>query len=764
MTHHENGARYARDLPPISPRQEWLIRSLALIALAYGIYWLWWRWTQTLNPDAMFFSIVLVSAETWGWIGSALFLFHTWRISDREPTPAPRGRTVDVFITTYDEPLEVLRRTAMGARAIQYPHRTYVLDDGKRDEVMEMAKELGIGYIRRAGNANAKAGNLNFALSVTSGDFILQLDTDHVPLPHIVDRILGYFNDPKVAFIQTPQDFYNTDSFTHVFNEEARTLWEENRIFYSLLQPGKDRVNASFFCGSCGMLRRSALEDIGGFSTQTIIEDMETSLKMHTRGWKSVYHAEPLAFGLSPGSAAAFHVQRLRWAEGSMQMLRKMNPLTLQGLTPGQRAAYFAANVYPIDGLQKAIFYIAPVIFLLTGMVPLIADTEALLWRLIPYLVITVTAFELLARGTGWLFIQERYNMAKFFTYILSLRAYFTNKKLKFNVTPKGVTDVPAKTYMPQLVLMVASIVALIFAPFAYYYGWVNYQVESMQLAFWMSGVWVIWNVYFAAIVVRLCLQAKQQRSDHRFLDQFPITVRMLTGADPAVPAMNAVSRDLNPQGLAFRSTVKMEQGTNIEVTMPLSTGPVQAQAKILHVTEQDTVDGLVYVQGARFENLSINQRDAIELHCTQHSVPAWRKKYRQSVDLVSRATELMRNSRASFRRKVELPAMVTVTHDSGYIEETPALLEEISRYGAGLLMDSPLAPGTPVQLIVPGTQLRGTGEVVFSRALESPLRVSFAVGVRLERSGLRSDQDTALKIMAAGGTASPNEAVAAGD
>jgi cellulose synthase (UDP-forming) len=764
MTHHENGARYARDLPPISPRQEWLIRSLALIALAYGIYWLWWRWTETLNPDAMLFSIVLVSAETWGWIGSALFLFHTWRISDREPTPAPRGRSVDVFITTYDEPLEVLRRTAIGARAIQYPHRTYVLDDGKRDEVMELARELGIGYIRRTGNANAKAGNLNFALSVTSGDFILQLDTDHVPLPNIIDRILGYFNDPKVAFIQTPQDFYNTDSFTHVFNEEARTLWEENRIFYSLLQPGKDRVNASFFCGSCGMLRRSALEDIGGFSTQTIIEDMETSLKLHTRGWKSVYHAEPLAFGLSPGSAAAFHVQRLRWAEGSMQMLRKMNPLTLQGLTPGQRAAYFAANVYPIDGLQKAIFYTAPVIFLLTGMVPLIADTDALLWRLIPYLAITVTAFELLSRGTGWLFIQERYNMAKFFTYILSLRAYFTNKKLKFNVTPKGVTDVPAKTYMPQLVLMVASIVALVFAPFAYYYGWVNYQVESMQLAFWMSGVWVIWNVYFAAIVVRLCLQAKQQRSDHRFLDQFPISVRMLSSPDAAIPVMSAVSRDLNPQGLAFRSTVKIEAGNNVEVSMPLSTGTVRAEAKIVHVTEQDTIDGLVYVQGARFENLSINDRDAIELHCTQHSVPAWRKKYRQSVDLVSRATEVMRNSRASFRRKVELPAMVTITHDSGYIEETPALLEEISRYGAGLLMDNPLAPGTPVRLIVPGTELRGIGEVVFSRALESPMRVSFAVGVRLERSGLRSDQDTALKIMAAGGTASPNEAVAAGD
>ncbi|HEY0304804.1 MAG TPA: glycosyltransferase, partial [Longimicrobiales bacterium] len=199
MTQVENSARYARDLPPMSHRQEFVVRSLAVIALVYGLYWLWWRWTQTLNPEAMVFSVVLVSAETWGWIGSALFLFHTWRVSDREPPPAPRGRSVDVFITTYDEPLEVLRRTAVGARAIRYPHRTYILDDGRRDEVLKLAQDLGIGYIRRADNVNAKAGNLNHALSVTSGEFILQLDTDHVPLANIVDRMIGYFEDPKVA-------------------------------------------------------------------------------------------------------------------------------------------------------------------------------------------------------------------------------------------------------------------------------------------------------------------------------------------------------------------------------------------------------------------------------------------------------------------------------------------------------------------------------------------------------------------------------------
>ena len=233
---------------------------------------------------------------------------------------------MDVYITDFDEPLEVLGRTAIGARAIRYPHKTHMLDDGKRDEVKAMAEGLGIGYIRREGNANAKAGNLNNALKVTNGEFILQLDADHVPLPNILDRLLGYMGDSKVAYVQSPQDFYNTDSFTHVVNEEGRSLWEENRIFFSLLQPGKDNHNAAFFCGSCGVLRREAFEEIGGFSTQTVTEDMETSLILHSRGWKSVYHGETLAYGLAPSSALAYHVQRLRGGQGSVQTLRKFNP------------------------------------------------------------------------------------------------------------------------------------------------------------------------------------------------------------------------------------------------------------------------------------------------------------------------------------------------------------------------------------------------------------------------------------------------------
>ena len=216
-----------RDAIPKLPRGEELItRVFAVIAWLYGLYWISWRWSSSLNHNALVFSIILIVAETYGLINSFFLIATVWKLKYRDAPPTPKGLRVDVFITNYDEPLEVLRRTAIGARAIKYPHRTFMLDDGKRDEVKAMADALGIGYIRRDGSEHAKAGNLNNALKVTDGEFILQLDADHVPLPNILDRLLGYFGDARVAFVQSPQDFYNTDSFTHVVNEEGRSLRE----------------------------------------------------------------------------------------------------------------------------------------------------------------------------------------------------------------------------------------------------------------------------------------------------------------------------------------------------------------------------------------------------------------------------------------------------------------------------------------------------------------------------------------------------------
>jgi cellulose synthase (UDP-forming) len=719
-------------IPRLSRGEELITRIFAVVAWLYGLYWITWRWSSSLNHNALIFSIVLIVAETYGLINSFFLIATVWKLKYRDSPPAPKGLKVDVFITDFDEPLEVLRRTAIGARAIKYPHRTFMLDDGKRDEVKAMADALGIGYIRRDGNEHAKAGNLNHALEVTSGEFILQLDADHVPLPNILDRLLGYFGDEKVAFVQSPQDFYNTDSFTHVVNEEGRSLWEENRIFFSLLQPGKDNWNAAFFCGSCGVLRRQAFDEIGGFSTKTITEDMETSIVLHGRGWRSVYHGETLAYGLAPSSAFAYHVQRLRWGQGSMQILRKLNPLFYPGLTIPQRLAYLSSTATYLDGIQKLIFYLAPVVFFLTGWLPVNVTNAQLVTRLVPYVLLTIISFEMLSRGTGWILISERYNMAKFWTYIRACGGFFAKKPLKFNVTPKGTGDVPFETYAPQLFLLILSVASLIWATLAYTYGWVNYHAAGWSsLAFWLNGFWIAWNIYFAGFVVLQSRSSRQQRIDHRFIDAFPITVDATDKEGREYKELLALTQDLNPSGMAFRASFALPKEAKIRIALPLAQGTYDVSGRVKHVEKSYTGNNAIYTHGVQFDNLPIDTMDAIELHCTHHSVPMWRMKYRQSLNLFNKAVELVANIRGERRFFVQLPARVVIEGEEG---ESPteglALLEDVSAKGARLLMEVPVPPNRLVTFDVPGTTFSGSGRVVFNRSLESPMKVRFVVGL----------------------------------
>ena len=722
-------------VPRLSRGEEYFTRGFAAVAWLYGLYWIIWRWGYSLNHNAIIFSVVLVAAETYGLINSFMLIATVWKLKYRDPPPAPKGLSVDVFITNYDEPLEVLRRTAIGARAIRYPHKTYLLDDGKRDEVKAMAEALGIGYIRREGNAHAKAGNLNHAMTVTDGEFILQLDADHVPLPNILDRLLGYLTDPEVAFVQSPQDFYNTDSFTHVVNEEGKSHWEENRIFFSLLQPGKDNWNAAFFCGSCGILRRKAFDEIGGFSTMTVTEDMETSIILHARGWKSVYHGETLAYGLAPSSAFAYHVQRLRWGQGSMQILRRLNPLTYPGLTVPQRLAYLSSTTTYFDGIQKLIFYLSPAMFFLTGRLPVNVTNSQLLTRLIPYVIFSIISFELLSRGSGWILISERYQMAKFWTYIKTIPAFFSRKLITFKVTPKGANEVPFETYAPQLVLLVLSVASLIWATVAYHYGWVDYHAPGWSsLAFWLNGFWIGWNIYFAALVVLQSRASRQQRVDHRFIDSFPVVLSAVDEKGTNYDDLLALTQDLNPGGMSFRAPFALPTGAKVHMALPLASGPVDVTGSVMHVEKSYTGSNPIYTHGIQFDDLPVDTRDAIELHCTHHAVPMWRMKYRQSLNLFSRAVEMVANIRNEKRFHVQLPARVVVQGENGDEPlEGLALLEDVSPRGARLLMEVPVEPGRLVTFEVPGTTFSGNGRVVFNRTLETPMKVRFVVGLGRE-------------------------------
>ncbi|MBD0319137.1 MAG: glycosyltransferase, partial [Gemmatimonadetes bacterium] len=722
-------------VPQLPEWQEWIIRMVAVVTLAYGVYYLTWRWTASLNHDALWFGIPLVLAETWGLLTAFIMVHSVWRLKHREPVAPRPGLNVDVFITCFDEPLEVIRRTAVGARAIRYPHRTYILDDGKRDEVRAMAAQLGIDYLRRDGNEHAKAGNMNHALAHTRGDFVLQLDADHVPLPHILDRLLGFFEDPKLAFVQAPQDFYNTDGFTYDVSESWQRIWEEQRLFFSVIQPGKDSINGAFFCGSCAVFRREALESIGGFGTHSITEDVETSLLLHAAGWRSAYYGESLAYGLAAGSATAFHVQHLRWGQGAMQVLRRFNPLTHRGLSMSQRVSYFGSLTAYVGGVQKLVFYSAPLVFFLTGALPIQAVDREFLVRFLPFLLLSFVLSELVSRGTANTWISERYQMAKFWTYTRAVVSVLWPRPLKFTVTPKGPGHVPFRTYAPHVVLMVTTLVALAWATVAQRNGWVEYGVPGWQsTAFRVNLLWASLNFILAASVVGLSLRVRQQRGDHRFRDQFPITVRS-RGAEGGKPrACIALTEDLNPTGIAFRTPERLAAGSEVRMTLPLTTGSVRVRGRVVHTVAMEGSGPAMFRVGVAFDGVPLRVRDAIELHCIQHAVPLERAQYGTARPFLARTTEWTRNARRERREQVRLPARVWLRSAPGAPEEPGrrmALLAEISAGGARLVMDEPVAEGTLVRFAVPGTRIRGVGRAVFSRATETPIGVRFAIGVR---------------------------------
>ena len=212
---------------------------LVVVYLAVAGWYFLWR-LGTFNPQALVFSWVIYVAEVYGILTVLLHLFMTWNLSERQ-APAPgAGLTVDVFIPTLNEPLGMLRRTLLAAIHMDYPHRTWVLDDGARPEVAALAEALGCRYLSRRSNEDAKAGNLNQALAHSAADYVAVFDADHVPKREFLTRTLGYFQDRKVAFVQTPQDFYNLDSYQHRWRKPHRAVWTEQSLFFRVIQRGKD--------------------------------------------------------------------------------------------------------------------------------------------------------------------------------------------------------------------------------------------------------------------------------------------------------------------------------------------------------------------------------------------------------------------------------------------------------------------------------------------------------------------------------------------
>jgi cellulose synthase (UDP-forming) len=655
--------RPLRFLAPRDPQARaalrlWLLRVVITANLLLGTLYITWRYAGSINWPVWWVAVPLILAETYSFIDSLLFGITMWNWRGARPKPAspPPNWTVDVFITCYNEPVELVRNTARAALAIRYPHRTYILDDGASETMRAMAEEEGVGYIVRSLEwqnraRHAKAGNLINAFYQTDGEFIAILDADQTPAPEFLDRTLGYFHDPKVGFVQTQQFFYNVPPHDP-FGAQAP-------LFYGPIQEAKDGWNAAFFCGSNAVLRREALMFIGvayyvrdlefrvrralrvaerllrraerdlqaggdesdrarqglrelrevvrdarremkagkpvqeitwefqrraetvsrllvaddlariraelasipgledvdldvglasvaedeealqtlsgragspllaiatvrslllevdvdrsdevhpimPMATISVTEDMATAMRMHAQGFTSVYHGENLVVGLAPDDFGSAIKQRLRWAQGTLQVFFRENPLTMRGMKPVQRLMYFATMWSYLSGIFAPIYLLAPVCYLFFGWLPVKALSADFFWHLVPYLVMNEILFMLIGWGRPT-YRGRQYSLALFPIWLAAVWTATTNvflgKKLDFAVTPKTRQGgVSLKIVRWQLIVMGLLAASAIYGLARLALGLTNEVVPILVNVFWICYDIAMLSVVFRAV------------------------------------------------------------------------------------------------------------------------------------------------------------------------------------------------------------------------------------------------------------------------
>jgi cellulose synthase (UDP-forming) len=414
-----------------------LLRAFAVTALAWGVAYLIWRvgWSgDGANPLAF---AMLLATEIYGLWALGTLAWFSWSRPPAVRPPATPGRSVDIYVCTYDEPIEVVSATLAGCRALTYPNTTYLLDDGRRPEMRELAELAGARYLTRPDNSHAKAGNINAALPRTDGELVLMLDADHVPMPDALDATVGYFDDERMALVQTPHDFFNHDSVQHYVVGR-----HEQSLFYRVVCPGKDRHGAAYWCGSAALINRHALLEIGGVATETIAEDFHTTIRLLRHGWRSRYHDEVLVQGLAPHDLDGYLLQRDRWARGNLAVFTlPESPLRAKTMNPKQRLSFLASLFAYLAPPMRLLLLLTLGVVLWTGELPMKISIAALAALWVPYVALNFGAGAALARGYMRIPESAHYELLTMEIYTRALRCAIRPGRTKFKVTPKQGRD-----------------------------------------------------------------------------------------------------------------------------------------------------------------------------------------------------------------------------------------------------------------------------------------------------------------------------------
>lgn len=582
-------------LPLFKPTNLLVRRSLILVVLALSLRYFWWRVSETLpspaQPADFAFGLLFLVLELMLAFSTYICLITFWRHRDNTGIAEQNERkshhsvdmpAVDVFIPTYNESWDVLERSILGARALDYPNfQVWVLDDTRRDWLRDKCAAMGVRYLRRADNTGAKAGNLNNALAVskaeTNAPYIMVLDADFVPKKKFLRRTVGFFDDPRVALVQTPQFFFNPNMLQHNFMLSESWV-DEQRFFFDTLQPAKDAWDVSYCCGTSFVARRAAIEDIGGYPTETITEDILLSFKLIDAGYVTRYLNEKLSNGLAPETIAEYIKQRSRWGIGAIQSLFvKVGPFGRNNLDMMHRFLFLETANYWLSLPTFCLFgLIAPLLYWYGGISILRADAADYAFYFMPAFFSSTALFVWVSSGRIVPILTDLTEFVCASRVAPSVWSALLFRKVQtFRVTSKGLQTDRVQINWAVMLEAGALFALTAFAVISYRASLVDgRQPDGGDPT--LYTFWSCWNLLILALVMLLAVERPRQRREERFDINEPGNLHWKGLAHPVRLLDMSVSgaRIALPPALAI-------QMRDAETTIDISeVGPVKA-----HVT-----------------------------------------------------------------------------------------------------------------------------------------------------------------------------------
>lgn len=503
------------------------LKLLISVVLVINIFYMFIRFISIpifKGIPSFILGILLFAAEL---LGLFAFMVYIYVFTGRRNIPLKklddfvnkRGKfpTIDVFICTYNEDFNILTKTILAAKKLNYPkdkYKVYVLDDGNRGELKNLCNQFFyVNYISRKNNTNAKAGNINNALKQTEGEFFTVLDADMICKPNFLQETIGYFIDEKLAFIQTPQTYYNADVYQYNISNKFSN---EQDFFMRYIEPARDSRNCVLHIGTNAIFRREYVEEVGLYPTNSITEDMALGLLLQAKGYDSIYLNKTLVCGLSACTYPDLIKQRDRWCRGNLQVLHNYKKIILKKLKTRQKFIYLDGVLYWFTGLMKLIFIITPIIYLLTGftivdippkyLFPLFLtafSAQILLSKCILPKEISSKYFSFFMKG-------EFYNtiMAPHLAFSIFKHYFFSD--LKFNVTKKNLSSNKGNYYfhlaISHFILLILCIIALVS-------GTLNLGKGLYLDSYLINVFWVTYNIPGLLLALKIAYQPKRNLS-----------------------------------------------------------------------------------------------------------------------------------------------------------------------------------------------------------------------------------------------------------